>query len=182
MARLVAFLRAVNVGGRTVPMVEVKALFEAMGLQRVDPFLASGNIAFSAADPSLPGLADALEANLHEALGFEVETFLRTAEELHALVEGARAEASHLPMVQTHCVAFLKAPLPPSALATLAALETEHDTIRAEGTELHWRSMQKQSESAISNAFLERRLGVRMTLRGFNTLQRLSKRMEGTKA
>ena len=47
MPRFVAFLRAINVGGRVVKMDVLKKHFEAMGYSEVDSFIASGNVVFS---------------------------------------------------------------------------------------------------------------------------------------
>lgn len=46
MSRTFAFLRAINVGGHTVPMTRLKELFEDLGLQGVKTFMASGNVVF----------------------------------------------------------------------------------------------------------------------------------------
>ena len=47
----VAFLRAVNVGGRVVKMTELKKIFEGAGLEDVSTFIASGNVIFASAKP-----------------------------------------------------------------------------------------------------------------------------------
>ena len=47
MPRYVAFLRAVNVGGRLVKMDELRGLFGEAGLRDVETFIASGNVIFS---------------------------------------------------------------------------------------------------------------------------------------
>ncbi|MBW3591848.1 MAG: DUF1697 domain-containing protein, partial [Actinobacteria bacterium] len=45
----VAFLRAINVGGRTVKMSELKSIFESMELADVATLIASGNVMLKAA-------------------------------------------------------------------------------------------------------------------------------------
>ena len=47
MPRYIAFLRAVNVGGRIVKMDALRAHFEAAGFTGVETFIASGNVIFS---------------------------------------------------------------------------------------------------------------------------------------
>ena len=46
MPRYVAFLRAVNVGGRIVKMDELRRPFAAAGFADVETFIASGNVIF----------------------------------------------------------------------------------------------------------------------------------------
>ena len=59
----VAFLRAVNVGGRIVKMAELKKIFEAAGLAEVATFIASGNVIFRS-----PKVASGLEGQIERAL------------------------------------------------------------------------------------------------------------------
>ena len=82
--RYIAFLRAINVGGHTVRMEELRRLFERMGAAQVQTFIASGNVIFeSAAAPDV--LEQQLEAGLEKALAFPVTTFLRTVPEVSAI-------------------------------------------------------------------------------------------------
>ena len=50
VSRLFAFLRAINVGGRTVKMERLRREFEFLGFSGVDTFIASGNVIFEARD------------------------------------------------------------------------------------------------------------------------------------
>ena len=66
--RYIAFLRAINVGGHTVRMEELRRLFERMGAAQVQTFIASGNVIFeSAAAPDVLELQ--LEAATREGAG-----------------------------------------------------------------------------------------------------------------
>ena len=47
MPRYIAFLRAINVGGRhTVKMDFLRDFFESLGFSNVETFIASGNVVF----------------------------------------------------------------------------------------------------------------------------------------
>ncbi len=48
MPRYVAFLRAVNVGGRTVKMDLLRELFAQLQFKNIETFIASGNVIFDA--------------------------------------------------------------------------------------------------------------------------------------
>ena len=78
MGRHVALLRAVNVGGRKLPMAELRALCAALGWEDVATYIQSGNIVFSA-----PGAGIALETQLERAIaerfGMEVPVIVRGA-------------------------------------------------------------------------------------------------------
>ena len=67
----VALLRAVNVGGTKVPMADLRALLEGLGLRNVRTYLQSGNAVFDAGDGSEPAavLATAIEVRIERDLG-----------------------------------------------------------------------------------------------------------------
>ena len=46
MSRFVAFLRAINVGGHTIPMTVLRKHFEELGGSSVETVVASGNVVF----------------------------------------------------------------------------------------------------------------------------------------
>ena len=48
MTRHIAFLRAINITGRTIKMDRLRALFAELGLANVATFIASGNVLFDA--------------------------------------------------------------------------------------------------------------------------------------
>ena len=174
MSRTFAFLRAINVGGHTVTMAQLKVLVEELGFRNVETFLASGNVIFDGGKVKEAALQQKLEAHLHTALGYEVATFLRTERELAALVRGCPfSEAEKAGAVALN-IALLQAPLPAEAEARLKGLRTEVDAFRTAGREVWWLCFVKQSESTFSNAVFEKTVKVRATFRGFNTLQRLA--------
>ena len=87
MTNYVALLRAVNVGGTSkLPMTELRAIAEELGLKNPRTFIASGNLLFSS------GKSDAevkrlLEAALEEHMGKRVPVMIRTAAEMEAAAE-----------------------------------------------------------------------------------------------
>ena len=67
----VALLRAVNVGGTKLPMADLRALLEGLGLTNVRTYLQSGNAVFDAGDGAEPAaaLATAIEVRIERDLG-----------------------------------------------------------------------------------------------------------------
>src|SRR4051812_39858062 len=85
--RYVAFLRAINVGGHTVRMDELRRLFESMGAANVQTFIASGNVIFDSPVKKERELELQIELGLEAALTFPVATFLRSLPEVAAVAE-----------------------------------------------------------------------------------------------
>ncbi len=175
MPRHIAFLRAINVGGHTVKMDRLAALFTELGLKDVETFIASGNVIFSSAARST-SLEAKIERHLHEALGYEVHTFIRSDAEV-ASVAGYRAfKDTPADFAGALVVGFLREPLDAATTRAVLALKTDIDNLHVNGRELYWRTAGGQSDSKLTNAFFERTLKGRVTFRNINTVTRLAAR------
>ena len=174
MPRLIAFLRAINVGGHTVTMSELRKQFEALGLKDVETFIASGNVIFTSRSAGLAALEKKIEARLRASLGYEVATFIRTDAEVAAVAGYKPFTASQLRDAGTLCVGFLERPLDAAATRALMAFTTDIDDFHTKGREVYWLCKKKQSDSTFTNAIFERALKIRCTFRGINTVVRLA--------
>jgi uncharacterized protein (DUF1697 family) len=178
--RHVAFLRAINVGGRIVPMEALRAVFVKMRFAEVETFIASGNVIFRAGAGRREALAEKIAAKLERALGYEVATFLRTDAEVAAISGYRPFPSAGMPNAKRLNIGFLERPLTAAQAKILAGLANEQETFHVHGTEVYWRSEVLQSESKFSNALFERKAGLRATFRGLNTVQKLAAKLHGT--
>lgn len=80
-----AFLRGVNVKGTSMKMSEVCKVFEQLALHDVTSVLASGNIIFSS-DKNENELKKIIEKELSEYFDYEAFLFLKTKEEIEAII------------------------------------------------------------------------------------------------
>lgn len=81
------FLRGINVGGnKTVKMSLLKELFESLSFTSVKTFLNSGNIRFDSTEKDLAKLKKIIETNLEKTFGFEIQTIIRTKEEIEKII------------------------------------------------------------------------------------------------
>jgi uncharacterized protein (DUF1697 family) len=176
MTRYIAFLRAINLGGHTVKMDYLRQIFESLGFTSVETFIASGNVMFEAGTDEARDLERMIEGRLHEALGYEVATFIRSPAEL-ASVAGCQPfpEPQFIAAVAFN-VAFLKDPLDQESEQKLMAQKTEIDDFRLHRREVYWLCRKKQSESTFSNAVLEKTLDRPSTLRGMNTIKKMAEK------
>lgn len=168
--RHIAFLRAINVGGRTVKMDRLRGLFAGLGFRDVATLIASGNVLFSPGRQRPATLERRIEEALADALAFEVTTFVRTATELAALVEG---EAMSEKPGESVLVGFLKAAPGDAAYARVAALRTPGDELDVVGREVWWLRRGRLSDSRLSGGLLEKALGAPMTMRNITTVRKL---------
>jgi uncharacterized protein (DUF1697 family) len=168
MPRYVAFLRAVNVGGRVVKMEALRRIFEGAGLASVETFIASGNVVFDAPAADAGTLERKIERALDEALGYRVATFVRTLPELAAAAARVADEESHV-----H-VGFLKAAPAAAVKAKLMAFNDGINEFSVHGRELYWRLDGRFSDSTITGATVEKTLQAETTLRNGKTVRRLA--------
>jgi uncharacterized protein (DUF1697 family) len=174
MPRYVAFLRAINVGGRYVPMETLRGHFTAAGFREVESCIASGNIVFSTRANGGPALERKVEHALAAALGFDVPTFIRSPAEVVAATERRVFPDEALAASTALMVGFLKAPLDAAAQQRLAALNDERSIFRAPGAELYWLLTVKFSEASIPAGKIERALGGPTTFRAISSLRKLA--------
>ncbi len=90
MSRFVALLRGINVGGNNViRMIDLKACFEAMGLEEVRTYIQSGNVVFSSPESDRARLTRRIERALSRTFDTSSRAVVRSREELAAIVAGA---------------------------------------------------------------------------------------------
>ena len=174
MSRYVAFLRAVNVGGHVVKMDVLRQLFESLGLERVETFIASGNVVFECPETDTSTLERRIMVRLEESLGNTVAAFVRTDAELAEVAASRPFSADRLDTAVARNVAFTHAPIDEETERKLLALATEIDDFSVHGREVYWLCRKRQSESTFSNAVLEKVLGRPSTLRGWNTVTKMT--------
>jgi len=174
MSTQVAFLRAINVGGHTVTMEELRGHFGALGFKDVETFIASGNVIFTSPVKDTAALQQRIEDRLRESLGYEVKTFIRTESEVAAIAQYQPFKASQLGSAQALNVAFLAEPLGAKAKKSLMALRTEIDDFHVNGREVYWLCKKRQGDSTFSNVRFEKTLEIRTTFRGLNTVAKLA--------
>lgn len=114
MSPVIALLRAVNVGGRTVTSAQLRSVASALGHTSVTTYVNSGNLVLV---PGAPGdVAAGLSAAFADELGFDVPVVARTLDEWDAVVAAVpfTAEVSSDP---AHLVAvFWDGPVDPTAV------------------------------------------------------------------
>ncbi len=104
--RYVAFVRGINVGGKTVKMAELKKMFESLGFGEVSTYKASGNVIFDS-DESVPAVTKKIEGGLHKLIGSETRVVVRGMDELKEMVAGEPFRGVKAGAGTRLCVTFL---------------------------------------------------------------------------
>ena len=178
---MVALLRSVNVGGRNrVPMAELRAMVESLGMRSVLSYVQSGNLVFDASG-SPAKAAEAIEEGISATFGLEVPVIVRTSRQVAGIL---RAHPFALPGVdpRTVHVTFLAGPPEADraeALARTAAEAREDgafgdDRFEMAGTDIFLHCPGGYGETKLNNGFFERRTGVVATSRNWRTVTTLA--------
>jgi uncharacterized protein (DUF1697 family) len=177
MGRMVALLRAVNVGGRKVPMAELRALCARLGWEDVATYIQSGNIVFSA-----KGSPETIEAALEKAIkgtfGLVVPVIVRTAAEWTKLAasnpfaKAARDEPNRLQLLVS------KQPPNADAAERLIARAQAGESVKAAGGALWFHFPEGVGVSKLTPALIDKACGSPSTGRNYRTVMKLAEMLD----
>ena len=174
MARSVALLRAVNVGGTgKVAMSDLRAMCESLGLKEPKTLLQSGNLVVNGGACSPSELEKLLEKGALTKLGLKTEFIVRTRAEWAKIVAGnpfpqeAKSDPSHL-------LVMLRKTAPTAAhLAALAQLNDGPEKFVARGRELYVTFPEGMGRSRFAAVLSREKVGGPGTGRNWNTVLKL---------
>ena len=173
MARLAAFLRAINLGPkRTVKMDSLRRIFESLGFSEVETFIASGNVVFKTRTKNRRALERKIEKRLRQELGYDVAVFIRTGAELVKIANYEAFPESKIDALTACNVVFLTDLLDQTLTQKVKALRTDTDEFRVRGREIYWLRRRRQG-AAFSTVPLEKTLGGPFTVRAATTIERM---------
>jgi uncharacterized protein (DUF1697 family) len=145
MSTRVAFLRAVNLGRRKVPMKQLVQVCEDLGYDNVWTHANSGNAVFDATG-TRAAIEGAMAGALEQAVGFEVTTFVRTGAELRTALD---RHPFPVAAGDTYFLTFLRTPPSAAVARELEAASNDFDTLVVAGRDVHWRMRGKSTATRI---------------------------------
>jgi uncharacterized protein (DUF1697 family) len=169
---MVALLRAVNVGGRKLPMAELRALCATLGWTDVETYIQSGNIVFAA--PGTPAaLEKALEAAIEKAFGFAAPAMVRTRKQW----AGIAADCAFPDVARdapNRLVLLLAKARPAADAAALIQARARHgETVKRAGDALWIHFPNGQGDSKLTPAAIDKACGAPATGRNYRTVTTL---------
>lgn len=170
MSRRVVLVRAVNVGGATLPMAELRAMAADLGATDVATYIASGNLVADV--PGDPAAFDrALEKAIEDRFGYFREAISRSRDELVTALEAHPFEVVE---PKYSYISFMLSAPTKKAIAAAADVPTGEDRWQVIGRELHLRYAHGAGRAELKEAQLVRALGrIPSTARNLNTVRKL---------
>lgn len=174
----IALLRGINVGGKNkIKMVELKMMFEGLGLSRVQTYIQSGNVLFESEEMEEVILRMKIEEGIEATFGFPVSVILRTSEEWRNIIDNNPFSEEEMLKAEARSdkecmyVAMLQDEPTQGGVERLAAYQNEHDRYCIEGKEVYQLFDQSIRDSKLASNL--HRLGVPVTVRNWKTMNKL---------
>jgi uncharacterized protein (DUF1697 family) len=177
----VAFLRAVNVGGKgLLRMADLVDACGAAGCRNVRTFQAAGNVIFEASPARLPAIARRMQQRITALLGAEAGLTIRTATELHAILRTAPFGELTADRALKLYVVFLCAPPRAKVVFPFSNATEALEAIGGRPREVFVVSRRKPRGLfyGFPNAFVEDAVGVPATSRSWSTVARIVAKIE----
>jgi uncharacterized protein (DUF1697 family) len=159
MPTYVAFLRAINLGPtRKFPKDAIKAAAEKAGFTDVETYINTGNLRVTTRMRSRAKVEEALEKAFLEDRGFEVPTIAFTPAEVATIAEEAAEFAKEHDGV--HYVSLLKDEPTQELIEQVQAVGQGEESARVGGRAVHLLLGANYHEAKLSNATVEKLMGV----------------------
>lgn len=169
-----ALLRAVNVGGRKLPMAELRQLMTGLGYEGVRTHLQSGQAVFTTGHGDEESLAAELAEAIGKHCGFPVDVIVRDHAYLAAVVEACPFPAAELEARQLH-VTYFSAPVDAARFAEIDRETYLPEEFRLGRRELYLYAPDGLGRSKLAEHLAKPRInkGVIATSRNWNTVTKL---------
>ncbi len=142
------------------------------GAREVRTILASGNVVLTDRRAERT-LASALARHLASALGFEVPVLLRSAAEVHDVLDAVPFGATDVARAHALYVGFGAAAIDRPTATRLAALSGETDAVRAVGRDVFWLRRARESADDLTNTSFDKVAGQPLTFRTLETVRKV---------
>jgi uncharacterized protein (DUF1697 family) len=172
MKTIIALFRGINVGGRNkLPMRDLVAVLEDLGLTDVKTYIQSGNAAFHADGVDSAELSDAITATIQKRHGFAPQVLLLGISDLaEAIAANPFPEAETDPKM-LHL--FFPASMPPAPdLDSLAKIQLDSEQFALKGTVFYLHAPDGIGRSKLA-AKVEKALGVPVTARNWRSATKI---------
>lgn len=176
MPTYIAFLRAVNVGGRYLKMADLRDALTQAGFGDVQTHIQSGNVLVRSRRRSTSAVAAEMEGVLREVAGFDVPCLVRTPAEVRGILEAADGIPPMLTGTVRRYLALADGPVSAQAAATLDAWDREGERAKVLGSEVLAELAVGFHKTTLTNARLERVTGRTTTWRDLEVVRAVDER------
>lgn len=169
----VFLLKGINLGGRKVPMADLRELAASLGLSHPRTYVASGNLVAKSDRPGVE-IGRELEIALQDRFSFAIEVMARSADEMARVVAANPYPDGDPKQV---VIGFAKTPIAAAAADNVADLAAASERFRIIGSEIIVDFADGQARSKLA-ARLSQAVGQSVTARNLRTVTKLAEMSE----
>lgn len=183
MARYIALLRGINVGGNTmIKMTELKAAFEECGFENVVTYINSGNIAFDLLQKPARSkgtgaieliLVQTIEQAIEKNFAKQIPVMIREQAAIADIIANNPFAGQFESHKEMH-VLFLREEMPVEKFEQLLAAAPEGEGYAVIGRELYCHLPKGVIDSLLGKSFIEKKLKLAVTGRNWRTTEKLA--------
>jgi len=176
MARYIALLRGINVGGKNIiKMADLKATFERQGFGNVITYINSGNVLFDSDDEDETAIRETCEKLITESFGLEIPVCVISSGDLCEMLSRAPEWWNNIADAR-HDAFFVLPPMTAEAIcAHIGIVKDEYESVAYYGGVIFWSApMATFSRTRWSKISKDKAMYNAITVRNANTALKLA--------
>lgn len=175
--RYVALLRGLNVGGHNrITMKNLITVFEGVGCKQLETFIQSGNVLFDASASLIRRVPALVAEKLQEDFEVKSPVILRDEQEFKGVLKNNPFLRRGDDVATLH-VGFLADKPEPARVKLLDPKRSPPDEFEVKGREVYFHFPNGLGRSKLTNLWFDKELATLSTVRNWNTVLELSKRL-----
>ena len=170
--KYVAFLRGINVGGKTsMKMEELRKVFAALGFANVKTYIQSGNVVFETEEQDEAKLTAKIESAI-EANFFKTPVMIRSIEEIRDAFENNPFDGEAFEDKLFHLI-FLSEKLSDEKAEMLLSNNSENEKFAVRNREVYCLLRGEFPKSLLGKKYIDNKLKTPATARNWRTIEKI---------
>jgi len=176
MSIFISLLRGINVGvQKRLRMETLREIYTELGFTQVRTYVQSGNVVFESIEQEPSNLVRRIEAHIEGTCGYSVKVFIRQADALQDILAGNPfLNARNEDPSKLHVTFLYRTPSEPWWSELLQPRDTTDEFARGKLV-IYLFCPGGYGKSKLSNSYFERKFGMPVTTRNWNTVNALYK-------
>jgi uncharacterized protein (DUF1697 family) len=174
MSTFISMLRGINVGiQKRLRMETLRGFYKELGFNSIRTYVQSGNVVFESAEQDQSKLVRLIEAKIEQTCGYPVQVFIRQADELQRiLADNPFLNDRNEDPSKLHVTFLYRIPSEPWWSEFVPPRDTTDEFARTNKA-IYLFCPNGYGKTRLSNSFFERKLGIPVTTRNWNTVNNL---------
>lgn len=173
MSKYIAFLRAVNVGGKNLIKMEIlRDVFAKLGFENVKTYINSGNVIFETVKSDDKLLADRIEQAIETAFSLKIKVMVRTMAEIEEIIKNNPFKGQFANDKELHII-FLSEELSAEKKNLLLSKNNDFEMFAVRNREMLCLLRISVLDSLLGKKYIDNKLKTPATARNWRTINKI---------